>query len=82
MIGPYNCYACGKRTKGTRSYTLTAVLVDDDGRRVPVGPDCQRRIKAADVHGFEPPKGGPRLFFTEEWRLNYLKTYSLHGPAA
>jgi hypothetical protein len=69
MIGPYTCYACGKRTKGTRDFMLTVCLEDDDGRRVPVGPDCYRRVRGQGHFGFQPTKGGPRLFIDEAARL-------------
>jgi hypothetical protein len=71
MIGPYTCYACGKRTKGTREFILTACLEDDGGRRVPVGPCCLRRIKACSSlapFSYQPPKGGPKLYFNEKVR--------------
>lgn len=64
MIGPYNCYACGKRTR-SREFMLTVCLADDDGRRVPVGPDCYRRIKNQRHYGFQPHRGGPVLYYDE-----------------
>ena len=75
MIGPYTCYACGKRTKGARDFMLTVCLEDDDGRRVPVGPDCYRRVKACSQlapFSYQPTKGGPRLFFDEQTRRDAL----------
>jgi hypothetical protein len=72
MTGPYECYACGKRTKGVRSFTLTVCLSDDDGRRVPVGPDCHKKTRLAGVRGYQPPKGGPRLYFSEDVRAKAL----------
>ncbi len=72
MIGPYDCYACGKRTRGTRPAMLTAVLFDDDGRRVPVGPDCLKHVRVAGAEGYQPWRGGPRLFFNESLRESWL----------
>jgi len=70
MLGPYECYACGKMTKGTRSAKLVAVLEDDDGRLVYVGPDCHKKTRGPD--GFKPPRGGPRLFFNQARREEWL----------
>jgi hypothetical protein len=52
-----NCFACGK------PLTSTKRLVDTrDDQRVYVGPDCFAKVvKAAEV-GYQPPKGGPRLW--------------------
>lgn len=72
MIGPYECYACGKVTRGTRPVMLAVVLVDDDGRRVPVGPDCLRHTLRAGAVGYVPRRGGPRLFYNEKWRQEFL----------
>lgn len=73
MIGPYECYACGKRTRGTRPAMLTALLADDDGRYVPVGPDCRRRIVASGSLGYLPTLGGPRLFSGDASRSEFLR---------
>jgi hypothetical protein len=74
VIGPYECYACGKRTRGIRPAALTAVLIDDDGRRVQVGPDCLHQIKVAGPDGYASRKGaGPRLFFSEANREQFLR---------
>ena len=70
MTGPYECYACGKWTRGTRPAALVALLEDDDGRPVPVGPDCHAKTRAED--GYQPPNGGPRLFFTQAQREAWL----------
>lgn len=70
MIGPYQCYACGKMTRGTRLSALLAILEDDDGRTVMVGPDCHAKTRAAD--GYQPNKGGPRLFFSQAQREKWL----------
>ena len=74
VIGPYECFACGKITRGTRAAPLVAVLVDDDGRWVMVGPDCHKKTRAAD--GYLPARGGPRLFFNQEQRSAWLAKVS------
>lgn len=56
------CYACGKPLIDKGEAPPQAVLADDDGRSVPVGPDCLRRIVRAGAQGYVPPRGGPRLF--------------------
>lgn len=70
MTGPYECYACGKMTRGTRPAALVAVLEDDDGRLVQVGPDCHAKSRRED--GFQPQRGGPRLFFNQAQREAWL----------
>lgn len=38
-------------------------LVDTrDDQRVHVGIECYRLVKAAGAAGYQPPKGGPRLY--------------------
>lgn len=53
------CFACGKLLKRQR---LAACL---DEQTVEVGPDCFKKIAAAGRDGFQPPRGGPRLFTLE-----------------
>ena len=68
-VPEYNCYACGHPTKEIR---LTAVLIDDNGASVDVGPDCHRRISKAGAQGFVHGRGGPRLFSTLAHREAFL----------
>jgi hypothetical protein len=50
------CFACDRPLKGKH-------LVDTrDDQTVFVGPDCFKRVKAAGDAGWQPPKGGPRLY--------------------
>ena len=70
MVGPYTCYACGKMTRSAREFPLQAVLEDDDGNTVWVGPDCHKKTRAED--GYQPPRGGPRLFFNQAQRKAWL----------
>lgn len=52
------CFACDRRITGTPR----SVLVVNEDTTVFVGPDCYRKVKAADqVVGYQPPRGGPRL---------------------
>lgn len=51
------CYACGRRL-GKR-----AKLVDTrDAQLVYVGSECFKLIKAAGEAGYQPLRGGPRLY--------------------
>jgi hypothetical protein len=52
------CFACD-RPLG-RGYSVR--LADDDHRPVTVGMDCFDHIAKAGAIGWQPPKGGPRLF--------------------
>lgn len=53
------CYACDRTAKTAGAVVYTA---DDGGQRQFVGPDCYQQIQAAGSAGFQPPKGGPRLY--------------------
>jgi hypothetical protein len=78
MVGPYVCYACGKMTRGTREFPLQAVLEDDDGNLVWVGPDCHKKTRAEG--GYQPTRGGPRLFFNQAQREAWLAKQRRHYP--
>lgn len=53
------CYACDK----TFRKTGRRVLVDTrDGQHVFVGTDCFAKVCIAGDAGYQPPKGGPRLY--------------------
>lgn len=56
------CYACGKDVRTTR-YAYTA---DDGQQQQPVGPDCYRAISHFGKSGYQPPRGGPRLYVRQE----------------
>jgi hypothetical protein len=52
------CYACDKhlgRSRPNEVYT-------SDGQMQWVGSICYTVIKKAGLSGYQPPKGGPRLF--------------------
>lgn len=65
------CYACG-RTVDMKGATRAVVLEDDDGQHVFVGPRCFEHIRQAGTAGFQPARGGPRLFADAEARAAYL----------
>jgi hypothetical protein len=51
------CFACGKAFRGSVAFADTR-----DGQIVDVGPDCWKRIRSSGEDGFQPKKGGPRLY--------------------
>lgn len=66
------CYACGKLL-GTRPR-----LVDTrEDQTVYVGPECFKRIVTAGDCGYQPPKGGPRLYLLTPERIRYFKEKGL-----
>lgn len=73
------CYACGRgfRRSDTRRFAVTS-----DGFTVYVGSDCHRHICSARGAGFQPPRGGPRLFkpspqtCAHEWETHRLRDES------
>lgn len=54
------CFACGKILPKTRRLVTCA-----DEQDVYVGPDCYAHILAAGAAGFQPRRGGPRLYTLE-----------------
>lgn len=54
------CFACDKPT-GPAPQLVTCM----DDQTVHVGSDCYRRIKSAGAMGYQPPKGGPRLYLLQ-----------------
>lgn len=50
------CFACDRPMSS--KYLVTC----RDEQTVFVGSECFKKIRAADIHGWQPPKGGPRLF--------------------
>lgn len=61
MTETIKCFACDKVTRGD----VRRVVTEDNAQHPYVGPDCYRKVKAAGEIGYQPPKGGPRLFLTE-----------------
>lgn len=54
------CFACGRRL-GKNPLVVTCV----DEQDVTVGRECAKAIQAAGAAGYQPPRGGPRLFLLE-----------------
>lgn len=51
------CYCCGKLMK-----YRTAAIYTSDGQPQWVGLDCYKHIVSAGKIGFQPKRGGPKLF--------------------
>lgn len=54
------CYACDRVLKKPH----TVYTGDDGGQRQFVGAECFQHVLAAAATGYQPPKGGPRLYAT------------------
>lgn len=54
---PEKCFACGKPL-----FTPPILADTRDAQIVRVGPDCAQKITKAGDAGYQPPKGGPRLY--------------------
>jgi hypothetical protein len=51
------CFACDKPLGKTQRRVDTR-----DDQTVFVGCECFRKVQAAGADGYQPPKGGPRLY--------------------
>jgi hypothetical protein len=69
------CYACGRpfrrNSHGLIVFHPEALTID--GQRQFVGADCMKRITAAGPAGFQPERGGPRLFCESQAPAEVLK---------
>lgn len=51
------CFACGRKLGASPQ------LVDTrDAQTVYVGRECYKLVVAAGANGYQPPRGGPRLY--------------------
>jgi hypothetical protein len=73
MDSTKKCFACDKTiTAGvidveTLSIKPQGIMVDTrDDQLVEIGPECYRRVRAAKDEGYQPPKGGPRLYLIQK----------------
>ncbi len=55
-IKPDKCFACDRPI--TEGYLVGCADEQDVG----VGPECYSKIKKTGFAGYQPPKGGPRLY--------------------
>jgi hypothetical protein len=56
----HRCFACDRLLDIKKTLVRCA-----DEQTVFVGDECYRRVKAAGETGYQPPKGGPRLYLLE-----------------
>lgn len=61
------CYACGRPLRGRGR-----LVGCKDDQAVYVGSDCFRMIRNAGTEGYQPPRGGPRLYLLEFTRHAHL----------
>ena len=59
---PKICFCCGKTLH--MMCALTRVTCADD-QTVLVGNECLKHIKKAKFEGYQPPKGGPKLYLMQ-----------------
>lgn len=55
------CFACGRKIKTTIHLADTR-----DDQIVYVGKDCWKKIKNAGENGWQPDRGGPKLYLIKE----------------
>lgn len=73
--GIENCFACGKRLVRPEFVFLTDTVREDQHYEVFVGPECFSKVRAAGEAGYQPPRGGPRLYFTSAYATKALETH-------
>jgi hypothetical protein len=52
-----NCFACGKKLGKN-----PALIDTRDSQTAYVGRECFKKIQEAGEAGYQPPRGGPRLY--------------------
>jgi hypothetical protein len=55
------CFACDRPIK--RKVPLQAMTID--GQLVVIGSECYRQIGKDPTNGYQPPKGGPKVYYAE-----------------
>lgn len=60
----YKYYACGATLTEEQAHRVWTL----DGNPVDAGKACYRRIRDAGEAGWQPPKGGPRLYLENPLR--------------
>ena len=58
------CYACDRpfRQNSWGRFPFHPTVLTIDGQRQTVGYDCWRRVLGAGINGYQPPRGGPRIY--------------------
>ena len=54
------CFACNRVIDLPKPAKV--VVTSDGAQLVYVGPDCYKLVVQAGATGYQPPRGGPRLF--------------------
>lgn len=54
------CFACDRKL-GKKPVLVTCA----DEQTVYVGAECFKHVRTAQANGWQPPKGGPRLYLLE-----------------
>lgn len=57
-VGREHCFACGRVIRHKVPFKADT----RDAQIVYVGPECFKLVAAAGEAGYQPPKGGPRLY--------------------
>ena len=56
------CFACDAPLKRPEFVFTEDRMSDGRAYEVYVGPECFKHVKAAGDAGYQPPKGGPKLY--------------------
>lgn len=55
------CFACSRKLKDGE---IPKRVITSDGSVQYVGPECAKKVEKAGQGGYQPPKGGPRIYWT------------------
>ena len=67
MMKETKCYACFKKVSNPK------IVDTHEDQFVHVGSNCFNTIRIAGSQGYQPTKGGPRLFLMTSERWEYFK---------
>jgi hypothetical protein len=62
------CFACDRPIIGKVKHKA---ITSDGAQIVPIGSECFKEIVQGGILGWQPPKGGPRLFIVQEKKLTH-----------
>lgn len=55
------CFACDRELPMTKMHLVACI----DDQAVWVGSECFKHIKRSGIEGYQPPRGGPKLYTIE-----------------